>query len=435
MIANIARAFSPKLRQITPNAAESRQLQAAGIVDPTVQAYFLWRRSLVSVVVVATILSAVFATYRAVTQDDEQQGALEIQVETLLDHAKSKVPVGTTGLLKAAGNQLATAAEEMSEEDDEEEEKPGGETTNVVATDHEDDDNEKKTAFAQFNDWVEMLSLYTLPLASILVLFCWTNFRLSSRILLIGWAFSFFVLMGFAFCPWEWFGEAETDLDPENFSLDTLRMLARDANEGVQYIAMLLPAVLSLIPGIQKACLKVKTLLPESVLPGWFLVAAAPFYSLLLLVIFIAFYQFAGETSMLAGMLLFIAAPFLYIVRADAFTRPLLTEDDIRGMKRAQQMITIATLLAGILLLHFVLTQELFGIRIIGLDAKTALLTPLDLVEFGVEIIGRSMFMMVLGADLFMRMNLATWKNQRELAASPAAARYDHTMAALDQVA
>lgn len=280
-----------------------------------------------------------------------------------------------------------------------------------------------------------MLSLYTLPLAALVVLFCWTNFRLSSRILLAGWAFSFLVLMGFAFCPWEWFGEKEADLDPENFSFQTLKMVARDANEGVGYIAALLPAVLSLIPGIQKACLKVKMLLPESMLPGWFLVVAALFYSLLLLVIFIAFYQFAGETSMLAGMLLFIAAPFLYIVRANAFTWPLLTEEDIRGMKRSQQMITFATLLAGVLLLHFVLTQELFGVRIIGLDAKTALLTPLDLVEFGVEIIGRSMFMMVLGADLFMRMNLAAWKNQRDLAASPAAARYDITMTALQRVA
>lgn len=430
MNATITRAFTSKLRQITPNEAESRQLQAAGITDPIVQAYFLWRRSLVSVVVLATVLSAGLATYRAVTEDDTEEDALELQLEELLDRAKSKLPVAT-GLMKVTESQIA-AAEEMEEEDDEEAEKTAEDTRQ---TESKSDTNTQPTAFAQFYDWVELLSLYTLPLAALAVLFCWTNFRLSSRILLVGWAFSFFILMAFAFCPWEWFGEVETDLDPENFSFDTLKLIARDVKESVGYLAMLLPAVLSLIPGTQKACLKIKLLLPESVLPGWFLVAAAPFYSLLLLVIFIAFYQAAGETTMLAGMLLFIAAPFLYILRANVFTRPLLTEDDVRRMRGVQQMITGVTLLAGGLLLYFMLTQELFGVRIVGLDAESSLLTPLDLVEFGVEIIGRSMFMMVLGADLFMRMNLAAWKNQRDLAGSPATARYDQTMTALEQVA
>ena len=48
----------------------------------------------------------------------------------------------------------------------------------------------------------------------------------------------------------------------------------------------LMPSVLSLIPGVIRACLRIKALIPESVLPGLFLIAAAPLYFLIFLVTF-----------------------------------------------------------------------------------------------------------------------------------------------------
>lgn len=428
----ITRAFSSNLRKITANDGENRQLQSAGISEPTVQAYFLWRYSLALVVVLATVLSAGLATYRSFEDEETQADPLQEQIDHLLGKAKSKLPMAT-GLLKVAEGQIAVAAEGMDDEDNDEAEMAADQTDGHAPDESEADD--PPTPFAQFEQWVELISLYILPVAALAVLCFWTNLRLTFRILVAVWFASFFVPMIFAFCPWEWYETASTGPEPEAFGMESLRLISRDAKEGVGYLVALLPAVLSLIPGIQKACLRVKILLPESVLPGWFLVAAAPFYSLLLLVIFVGFYQAAGDTVLLLGMLLFIAAPFLYIIRADAFTRPLLTETDYQRMRGVQRIIGIVTMLAGVLLLYFILTQDLFGVRIIGFDAHTSLLTPLDLIEFGVEIIGRSMFMMLLGADLFMRMNLAAWKNQRDLAASPAAARYDNAMGALEQVA
>ena len=61
-------------------------------------------------------------------------------------------------------------------------------------------------------------------------------------------------------------------------------------------------------------------------------------------------------------------------------------------------------------------------------------LGPLDLAGFLLEFIGRSLFMTVLGADLFMRMNLSTWQHHRTLAGSSAAEGYDRVMVAMEQI-
>jgi hypothetical protein len=73
------------------------------------------------------------------------------------------------------------------------------------------------------------------------------------------------------------------------------------------------------------------------------------------------------------------------------------------------------------------------GIRLLGLDPKFSLLQPLDLLEFFLEIIGRGMFMTVLGADLFMQLNLTAWKSTRNFFGSPAAESYDTIMSAMEQ--
>ena len=274
-----------------------------------------------------------------------------------------------------------------------------------------------------------IFSLYALPLAALAVACCWTRLKLSFQFLLVGFLIAFFVPMLVALCPWSWWGEPEQkvmfDQDPALY----LQLLLEGLLEGAQQMVVLLPTVLSLVPGVQRACLRVKTLVPESMLPGWFLVAAAPFYALFLLVIFIAINQITSEPLLLISMLLLAGAPFIYV-----FARPLMSEADFLRMRRVQQVVSGVTALAGLLLVVYLAPQQYFGIHLVGLDVKTSLLGPLDLIGFFLEVIGRSLFMTVLGADLFMRMNLSTWQHHRTLAGSSAAEGYDRVMGAMEQI-
>ena len=77
----------------------------------------------------------------------------------------------------------------------------------------------------------------------------------------------------------------------------------------------------------------------------------------------------------------------------------------------------------------------MFGVHLIGLSEKNSVFRPMDLVGFLLELIGRSMFMTLLGADLFMRMNLAAWKHSQTLEGSPEAANYHRVMGELEHIA
>ncbi|MDZ4685090.1 MAG: hypothetical protein SH850_08360 [Planctomycetaceae bacterium] len=429
----LRRAFVSNLRNLTAGEDERATLARAGIDEPTIQGYFAWRRSLVAMVVLTTVLSAGLATFRELTETDEQVTLFDNISTKLLESAEEAIPSGEmseedaddpAAALEAVKRQLATTAvvatvEEQlteraaAEEDEEAEEEP------------------EPNALGKFADLLDIAAMYALAASAALAFVTWTRFRFSFRVLLAGFVFSFFVPMIVALCPWSWWGydDATVDFrqDPEQFIADMAESLLYAA----EYMITLLPTVLSLIPGVQRACLRIKTLLPESLLPGWYLVAAAPLYGLFLLVIFVGINQVASDPIFLIGMFLFLAAPAMYVVRADVFTGPLATDADFQRMRNVQKIIAGITVAAALLLVYYLTTQNVMGVRVVGLDAKSSLLQPLDLVEFVLEFLARSMFMTVFGADLFMRMNLTSWQHNRTFLGTPAAARYDGVMTAL----
>jgi hypothetical protein len=204
--------------------------------------------------------------------------------------------------------------------------------------------------------------------------------------------------------------------------------------EGIQYLLMLLPTVLSLIPGANKSCLRLKTLLPESLLPGWFIVVASALYSLFVLVVFVAVDQVTSQPLILGGLFLFMLASLIPALRPSVFTSPLLTEDDYRRFKNVTRVVGLVTLCAGVLFGIFIFTREIYGYRVIGIDPAKSLIRPIDLVEFLFQFISKSLFVTLLGAELFMRMNLTAWKKGLALASSERGPEADRVMESLEKV-
>ena len=177
-----------------------------------------------------------------------------------------------------------------------------------------------------------------------------------------------------------------------------------------------------------------KTLLPQALLPGWFLVVASPLYGLFLLVVVVAIDQLTGELAIIIPLGLLSAASLTYAFRADDFTRPYLTEVDFRRAKATQRVIALMTAAAGLILLYFLATREVFGIHAVGTDPKTSVMRPMDVVEFIVEVIGRSMFVSALGAEFIMRMSIKAWRHNRDLTTSENLTSYDEAMVAAGDV-
>jgi len=410
----LRRAFASNPRAIAVSPGEARKLDAAGIRNPILRSYLVWRRSLMIFALVATVLSTTLSTYRELTEGDERPDLIQTITRAVPEGTDLSVP------------QNGTEFEEQDDAAEIETEEP--------ATVDAAEDAEPQTSFGQFADLVQLTAMYALQAAALAVVVFWKRFQLAFRIMTAAFVFSFMAPLVIALCPWSWWGYVETTYSPQDQPFEYLRSTAEGLLEGASYLVTLLPTVLSLIPAVQRACVRIKMLLPAAMLPGWFLVVASPFYALFLLVVFVAVNQVGSSLLFMAGMLLFLSAPLMYTVRSSSFTRPLTSDSDYASIRNVQRVVGGLTVAAGGLLLTFLGTQDVMGVRLLGLDPNAALIVPLDLIGFVLEFVSRSMFVTALGADLFLRMNLAAWQNTRDFYGTPEAANYDAVMGELERL-
>lgn len=291
----------------------------------------------------------------------------------------------------------------------------------------------EQTWFGDLADLLWLLSFYAMPVAALLALLLWARPRASRSILLAGWGASFLMPVAIALTPWSWW-----TVEPPQPTTNPAR-LAREYERMVEglawsnyYLFVLSPAVLALVPGMLRACVRIKRLLPESVLPGWFLVAAAPFNSLLVLVTVVALAQVAPSPLLVAGMLLWLAAPLAYLTRARTFTRPLCSPEDLRGLAGVQVIAWALILASAACLIAYAASWQAFGLRLVGLRPTTSLLRPWELARYFLDFLGRSLFVTVLGADLLLRATLSAWRHQREFLQADRAKVYNRLMEKLD---
>lgn len=303
---------------------------------------------------------------------------------------------------------------------------------------------------------VSALILYALPVSALAAAACWTNPRQSQRFTYAGWALAFLPPILIALCPARWWYAPE--LFPEEQTGRKLELLVTDAVTGLYFYLLLMPAVLSLLPGLIRACLRIKTLLPASIVPGWFLVAGAPFYLLLWLVALVAVNHLAGNLLLIVGVALWVSAPMVYVLRGGLFVRPI-SERESGEIPRLQALARAVAGLALFLIVIFLLTKKVFGLHLLGFDPETSLVWlwqnrdvmnlaetdarpqataliwvgDLNLFQLGIEYFSRSLFMTAVFADVLLWINLSVWYHEKHFAPTPAAEAYDRVMTTMSE--
>jgi hypothetical protein len=279
------------------------------------------------------------------------------------------------------------------------------------------------SAFGVLAKVVRLLSLYVMPAAAIVAACFWSRLQRSRSIILYGWAVSFLVPIVIALFPMHLLVE----YSPRNEDERRQAALGLGFIGAIWYYVLLMPTVLSLIPGVMRACLRLKTLLPESIITGWFMVAASPLYVLLWLVTFVTINQVAGNALLIFGLLLFMGAPLVYLCFAGLFIRPLKPEE--AGKINLAQVISSGLFGTGcLLLLIYLFTKTIGDVHLIGFDSDTSIARPWKIFQFAIEYAGRSLFTSTLMADLFMLVNLSVWTRMRQFAKTETAENYDRLM-------
>ena len=117
-------------------------------------------------------------------------------------------------------------------------------------------------------------------------------------------------------------------------------------------IAMLqlAPKAISLMPGLVRASMVVKLLFPGSSAPGWLIAMAAPMYSLLAYVILIIPYQFTGDGRFITGILLVVVGQAVLARSGFRLARPLSEAEAVRYIKQVRLIYMLTLLLSAVLI-------------------------------------------------------------------------------------
>ena len=359
---HLRRAFNWNLRALEVDPTEEATLLANGVDEPDARRYLVWRRSVLLVVAIPTLVSALLAALGTVTGNLSALSGIGILLEIL-----------------------------------------------------------------------RLAALFVLPVTAWLAARVWDQHRRSRTILLRGWLVGFLTPLLLALIPFSWRVDLSGAGGDENVITQASNLLGLIG--AISVYVTLMPAVLSLIPGVLRGCLRIKALIPQSVLPGLFLVAATPLYVLLFLVIFTTVNQVAGNMLLILGVLALLGAPLLYLINARTFTRPLHTEEEVARIGAIQQMVLVIIGIGLALIVTYAFTAELFGKSLIGTSEMTSIMRPWSpsLIQFPIEYVVRSLFTTVLVADLFLMMNLQLWKHTKAFQTSPEAASYDRLMSEIEE--
>lgn len=366
---HLKRAFKWNLRALPVEPDEEAILLANGVDEPDARRYLVWRRSVLLVVAIPTLVSALLAGLGSVTTEHQNISGVGILLEI-----------------------------------------------------------------------VRVLGLFVLPLTAWLAAKAWDNHRRSRTILVRGWVIAFATPLVLALIPYGW----RFDMSGATEDQASMASLMYGAAGAVAAYVTLLPAVLSLLPGVLRGCLRIKALIPQSVLPGLFLVAATPLYVLLFLVIFTTVNQVLGDFILILGILAVLGAPMLYMLNARTFIRPLATPEEIARIGTIQKtVLTVIGIGIGLIVVYgfthtIPIPSRMGGLRqlaLLGFDSGSSVLQlwKPDVLQFPIEFVVRSMFTMVLVADLFMLMNLQLWRHTKEFQDSPEAASYDRLMTEIEE--
>jgi len=148
------------------------------------------------------------------------------------------------------------------------------------------------------------------------------------------------------------------------------------------------PKAISLFPGIMRSSMTLKTMLPEASAPGWASVMVAPVYSIFLIMVASTIIQVQGSTTLLVGIAFLMAAPLVYLFKANDVLLPHNEQDAARIVVGVRRLAGVFNAIGTILLAIFLIENTAFGI--------------LDALRFGLSVGAGIALLTVVASDFIL---------------------------------
>jgi hypothetical protein len=317
------------------------------------------------------------------------------------------------------------------------------------------------TSFGKLWSYAPSVGLLFAPIGVLIVLLTWTEIRRTSWVLTACWALSILIPLGAALVPLHYVvdlhalgsslgglgdlgggggddgGLGDLGLGGDAGGLGGLGgggagggdavtngfVLATRIGLAINFATILLPVVVSVPGGVVKGAARIKSMFPAASLPGWFLVAVAPFYSLFMVVVFVLLDQLIGNGLLVIGVALLSFTPWLYVIYRKIYTRRLSGTEARVELSRASRLGGYV-LVAGVIVVGiFLMTAKVAGEKVVDSHADGAVFTYLQIARTLTEVIGRALATTVVFSMIFVNMVFAEWRSQLTMSD---AARAEH---------
>jgi len=171
-----------------------------------------------------------------------------------------------------------------------------------------------------------LIAVVASPIAACFFLFRaaldWTKVKKTRSMARLSWFFLFVVPIILAMVP------ANKLVAESHFSSFGERQIF-GLMWGSIMVLTIAPSLLGLFPAIIRSSLTIKTLLPESPMPGWVAAIVAPFYALFFLMVLVITIQI-DQLMLSLGMLCFALAPVVILIHAGRLLQPAPEAEAIR---------------------------------------------------------------------------------------------------------
>lgn len=180
------------------------------------------------------------------------------------------------------------------------------------------------------------------------------------------------------------------------------------------------PRVLGLFPGVVRASLTLRTLVPESPVPGYVIALVEPFYMVFVSLLVVIAAQ-AGNSVVFVGCVTLFAATIILMKEVRKLCTPMDPASMNAHLKPLRKKVVLTSLIG-------------IGIIASGLEEYWAKLDPLKIATAVGHLIGNIFLLTVIAADFFIALMKFSFEEDRKLDGSPLYADMARRFADLDQV-
>ena len=275
------------------------------------------------------------------------------------------------------------------------------------------------TGLGKICDFLPAIALLLIPIGAMRVIGSWTEMRRNSRILIGCWVLSIAVPLLVALVPLDALADIDTarqqvvDQGGDVAAFDAY-ILSLRAALAVNYAMTLLPVVVTVPSGVLKGAARIKSLFPAASLPGWFLVAVAPFYSLFTIVVFVLIEQMVGNGLLLVGVGLLAFSPWLFVIHRKVYGRPMSVAEAAKELPRASRFGGFFLIGGLALIAIYVVTAKVNGRDVVG-TGDSAFFSYVDVLRALGEVISRTLVTTVVFSAIVLSMIFAEWRVGRSM--------------------